>query len=94
MNAREMFKGIEPKGKVIICLKGGYRDDFAYCICDDGSKYNIKVLSQVNPREYSVEYGSGITVQNLENAILDNEYQARILANKKENNHAANKKDQ
>ena len=87
MTAREIFKNIKPKGKILRCSKGGYRgeDTFAYCIYDDGEKYNIKVLSKFNPREYSVEYGDKTNVDTLENAILYNEWQARVIAFK--NNH-------
>ena len=87
MTAREMFKGIKPNGKVLMCSKGGYdygRNTFAYCICDDGQRYNIKVLSELNPKEYSVEYGKDTSVDTLENAILYNEWRARVIANKKE----------
>ena len=84
MTAREMFKGIKPDGKILKCSKGGYRSDdsFAYCICDDGEKYSIKVLSKVNPREYSVEYGPETNVDTLENAILYNEWRARVISNR------------
>lgn len=87
MNAREMFKGIKPKGKIIRCSKGGYdvqRNTFAYCICDDGEKYNIKVLSEVHPREYSIEYGKQATLENMETAIHYNEWYARNLKRLKE----------
>ena len=85
MTARTMFKGIRPNGKTLKCSKGGYDfdDSFAYCICDDGEKYNIKVISRVNPREYSVEYSPETTVDTLEMAILYNEWRARVIANKK-----------
>ena len=82
MTAREMFKGIKPNGKVLKCSKGGYdfgRNTFAYCICDDGRKYNVKVLSEVLPREYSVEYGKDTSVCALENAILYNEWVSRVM---------------
>lgn len=84
MRAREMFKGIEPKGKILRCSKGRYDscDQFAYCICDDGERYNIKVLSKVNPREYFVEYGPETNVDTLENAILYNEWRARVVSNR------------
>ena len=83
MTAKEMFKGNEPNGKVLKRSKGGYRDDtFAYCICDDGQKYNVKVLSEVNPREYSVGYGKETNTETLENAILYNEWQSRVIANR------------
>ena len=84
MNAREMFKGIKPKGKIVKCSKGGYdfrRNTFAYCICDDGEKYNIRVLSEANPREYSVEYGEKTTLESMETAIHYNEWKARVCAN-------------
>lgn len=86
MTAREMFKGITPNGKVLKCSKGGYDyglNTFAYRICDDGERYNIKVLSDVLPREYSVEYSKKISVDSLENAILYNEWRARSIANMK-----------
>jgi hypothetical protein len=85
MTAREMFKENKPKGKILKCSKGRYdnaRNTFAYCICDDGQKYNIKVLSDVHPREYSVDYGEKTNVDTLENAILYNEWRARVIANK------------
>ena len=84
MIARELFKGAKPNGKVLKCSKGGYSydDSFAYCICDDGEKYNIKVLSAVNPREYSVGYGPETNVDTLENAILYNEWRARVVSKK------------
>lgn len=88
MNAREMFKGIKPNGKVLKCSKGGYDygdNTFAYCICDDGQQYNIKVLSKVLPREYSVEYKEDGNVETLENAILYNEWQARVMERKRRN---------
>ena len=81
MTARKMFKDNKPKGKVLKCSKGGYdygKSTFAYCICDDGQKYNIRVLSNVNPREYSVEYNKETNVRTLENAILYNEWKARV----------------
>lgn len=85
MTARQVFKTkgvMAPIGKVLVFSKGGYRDDnFAYCICDDGKQYNIKVLSAVNPREYSVSYGPKTTIETLENAILYNEWHARVVAN-------------
>lgn len=86
MTAREMFKNNKPDGKVLKCSKGGYdygMNTFAYCICDDGQKYNIKVLSDVLPREYSVEYGDKTNVISLETAILYSEWRARVIANKK-----------
>lgn len=86
MTARQIFKEkgvMAPIGKVLLFSKGGYKDDsFAYCICDDSTKYNIKVLSAVNPREYSVPYGPETTVETLETAILYNEWHARVIANK------------
>lgn len=85
MTAREMFKENKPEGKVLKCSKGGYdyaRNTFAYCICDDGQKYNIKVLSEVHPKEYSVGYGEETNVDTLENAILYNEWRARVAASK------------
>ena len=83
MRAREIFKNNKPIGKILKCSKGGYRDNaFAYCICDDGQKYNVKVLSKVYPKEYSVEYGEEISVDTLENAILYNEWQARVTESK------------
>ena len=48
MTAREMFKENKPSGKVLKCSKGRYdygRNTFAYCICDDGQRYNIRVIS-------------------------------------------------
>lgn len=83
MNARQMFKNIAPEGKVLLCSKGGYdfgRDTFAYRISDDGKQYNITVLSEVNPRKYSVPYGEETTLETLETAIHYNEWQARRLA--------------
>lgn len=80
MTARQMFKGNTPAGKILRCSKGGYdfgRNEFAYVITDDGKQYNVKVISAVNPREYSVPYGPETTVETLENAILYNEYVAR-----------------
>ena len=86
MTALQIFKTtgtMIPIGKRLLCSKGGYRDDdFAYCICDDGTKYNIKVISAVNPREYSVPYGPETTVTTLETAILYNEWRARVIASK------------
>ena len=85
MTARQMFKGNRPDGKVLKCSKGGYDyglNTFAYCICDDGQKYNVKVLSDVNPREYSVDYGEKTDVTSLEMAILYNEWRARVIASK------------
>lgn len=87
MTAKEMFKGIKPDGKILKCSKGGYdfgRNTFAYCICDDGKRYNVKVLSEIHPKEYSVEYGNDINVDSLENAILYNEWRARVITSKKE----------
>lgn len=82
MTARQMFRNQTPAGTVLRCAKGCYRsDDFAYCICDDGNQYNIKVLSAVNPREYSVPYGPDTTVETLANAIFYNEWRARVIAN-------------
>ena len=82
MTAREMLKGKKPKGKILKCSKGGYRDNtFAYYICDDGEKYNIVVLSKVNPREYSVNYNEKTNVETLETAILYNEWKARTIDN-------------
>ena len=86
MTAREMFKGIKPNGKVLKCSKGGYdfgRNTFAYCICDDGQKYNVKILSEVLPREYSVEYGKDTSVDTLESAILYNEWASRVMERKR-----------
>lgn len=86
MTARQMLKGKYPSGKILLCSKGRYdfgRDEFAYCICDDGTQYNIKVLSAVHPREYSVPYGAEITVKTLEMAILYNEWRARVIEDKK-----------
>lgn len=86
MTARQIFKthgAMAPIGEVLLFSKGGYKDDtFAYCICDDCTQYNIKVLSAVNPREYSVPYGPDTTVETIENAILYNEWHARVLASK------------
>ena len=85
MTARQMFKGIRPEGKVLKCSKGRYDyglNTFAYCICDDGKKYNIKVLSDVLPREYSVDYGEGTDATSLEMAILYNEWRARVFASR------------
>lgn len=86
MTAKQMFKDRFPAGKVLLCSKGQYdfgRNEFAYCICDDGTKYNVKVMSAVNPREYSVPYGPETTVETLETAILYNEWRARVIADKK-----------
>lgn len=84
MTALQIFKNngiMIPRGVRLLCSKGGYRgDDFAYCICDDGTQYNIKVISAVNPREYSVPYGPETTAHTLENAILYNEWRARVIA--------------
>lgn len=86
MTAREMFNGIKPDGKILKCSKGGYRDNtFAYCICDDGQKYNVKILSEVLPREYSVEYGKDTSLCTLENAILYNEWVSRVMERKRRN---------
>ena len=88
MTAREMFKEIKPNEKILKCSKGGYdfgRNTFAYCICDDGQKYNVKVLSEVLPREYSVEYGKDTSVDTLENAIHYNEWRARVMERKRRN---------
>jgi hypothetical protein len=85
MTAREMFKENKPNGKVLKCSKGGYdygRNAFAYCICDDGQRYNIKVLSEVCPREYFVDYGEKTNVDTLEMAILYNEWRARVFESK------------
>lgn len=82
MTARQLFSGKLPIGTMLVCSKGGYRsDDFAYCITDDGTKYNIVVLSKVNPRKYSVPHGPSTTTETLENAILYNEWHARVAAN-------------
>jgi hypothetical protein len=89
MKAREIFKGNYPKGKICKCSKGGYdygMNTFAYCICDDGQKYNIKVLSDIHPREYSVDYDEETNVDTLELAILYNEWRARVVANKTRRN--------
>ena len=87
MTALQIFKSTNtmiPKGTRLLCSKGGYRDnEFAYCICDDGTQYNVKVISAVNPREYSVPYGPETTAHTLENAILYNEYVARVVASRK-----------
>jgi hypothetical protein len=87
MTALQIFKStgtMVPIGKRLLTSKGGYRDDdFAYCICDDGTQYNIKVISAVNPREYSVPYSPETTVTTLESAILYNEWRARVIASKK-----------
>lgn len=87
MTAREIFKTMGVKGKVLKQSKGGYRnsDDFAYSISRDDKNYHIIVLSKVNPRTYSVEIKDGTTVETLENAILYNEYVARVQENKKNN---------
>lgn len=85
ISAREMFRGQVPNGKVLKCSKGKYdygRNEFAYCICDDGTQYNVKVLSAVLPRTYSVPYGPETNVDTLENAILYNEWKARVIANR------------
>jgi hypothetical protein len=85
MTAREMFKENKPKGKILKCSKGGYdygRNTFAYCICDDGQRYNIKVLSEVHPKEYSVDHNEEVNADTLENAILYNEWRARVVASK------------
>lgn len=86
MTAKQMFNNHFPAGTILKCSKGQYdfgRNEFAYCICDDGAKYNVKVMSAVNPREYSVPYGSETTVETMETAILYNEWRARIIANRK-----------
>lgn len=86
MTAREMFKNARPYGKILKCSKGRYdygKNTFAYCICDDGRQYNIKVLSEFNPREYSVQYKEDTNVATLENAILYNEWRARVLTSRK-----------
>ena len=89
MTALQIFKNtgtMIPRGVRLLCSKGGYRDnDFAYCICDDGTQYNIKVISAVNPREYSVPYGPETTALTLENAILYNEWRARVIASRTQN---------
>ena len=89
MTALQIFKTtgtMVPRGKRLLTSKGGYRDDdFAYCICDDGTQYNIKVISAVNPREYSVPYGPETSVHTLENAILYNEWRARVIAARNQN---------
>ncbi len=89
MTARQVFKNkgaMAPIGKVLLFSKGGYKDDeFAYCIADDGTQYNIKVLSAVNPREYSVPYGPETSAHTLENAILYNEWRARVIAARSQN---------
>lgn len=86
MTAKQMFNNTTiPVGKVVLCSKGRYdygRDEFAYCICDDGTQYNIKVISAVHPREYSVPYGPDVTPKTLELAILYNEWRARVIADK------------
>ena len=91
MTARQIFKtnGImAPIGKPVLFSKGGYKDDtFAYCIAICGEQYNVKVISAVNPREYSVPNGFDTTVETIENAILYNEWQARTLHNKGVNGH-------
>lgn len=86
MTARELFKGKKAQGKVLVVNKGGYRgNDFAYRICDCNLEYVVEVISPVNPREYSVPKfrdGQEVPVQNIENAILYNEYVSRVHANK------------
>ena len=85
MTAREMFRNQFPQGRVLLCSKGRYdygRNTFAYCICRDGNHYNIKVLSEVNPREYSVPWNPTTTPTTLETAILYNEWRARVMASK------------
>lgn len=86
MTARQMLKGQFPDGKVLLCSKGGYDyggDEFAYCICDDGTQYLVKVLSAVHPREYSVPYADNTTVETMELAILYNEWRARVIADRR-----------
>ena len=86
MTAKQMFQNQFPAGKMLLCSKGQYdfgRNEFAYCICDDGTQYNVKVISAVNPREYSVPYGPETTVETMETAILYNEWRARVIADKK-----------
>lgn len=87
MTALQIFKStgtMVPCGVRLLTSKGGYKDNnFAYCICDDGTQYNIKVISAVNPREYSVPYGPQTTVETMETAILYNEWRARSIANRK-----------
>lgn len=85
MTAKQMFNNKTPAGKVVLCAKGRYdygRDEFAYCICDDGTQYNVKVISAVLPREYSVPYGPETTVETMKTAILYNEWRARKIANR------------
>ena len=77
-------KNIEIKGKVLVCNKGGYRDDtFAYCISETEDMLNVIVISDVNPREYQVEKGTSENlVQEIINAILYNEWKARTIHKK------------
>ena len=87
MNARQMFKDIPVQGKVLRCSKGGYDyglNTFAYRICDDGKQYRVTVLSDVLPREYSVPYSGETTLETLENAVLYNEWRARVMKVKQE----------
>lgn len=86
MTAREIFKGVAVKGDVLIVSKGGYRGNFAYRISRsfDKKNYIVEVISDVNPREYTVPTDPSTTYETLkqalepiETAILYNEWRAR-----------------
>lgn len=83
MKATEIFKKQQtqlPDGQVLCCSKGGYRDDsFAYCISDDGKQFNVKVISAVLPRKYSVMHGPDASLRTVTTAILYNESKARVM---------------
>lgn len=85
MKALDIFKAHNKtvNGKILSCSKGGYTDDtFAYCISDVGNAINVVVISDVNPREYSVEKPAGaIYLQDIITAILYNEWKARVIHN-------------
>ena len=92
MTAREMFKGVPIKGSVLIVSKGGYRGNFAYRISRsfDKKNYIVEVISDVNPKEYTVSVNPDTTFENLkealdpiETAILYNEWKARAWENEK-----------
>jgi hypothetical protein len=83
MTARELFKNIPHKGKIIKLSKGGYRDaNFGYRIVDTGKEYQVTVLSDIHPKEYTVPYGPETNATTLETAILYNEWRARVMHNK------------
>lgn len=75
-------KNVKIKGKVLVCNKGGYRDDsFAYCISETEDAINVVVISAVNPREYQVKKSEDgkFVLQEFINAILYNEWKARTI---------------